>query len=105
MGVNDPDSILHQDFDNDPIVKMEVLLRDPGSTLDGVELVPEPKWLEWGEVEYLHPIDKMRGKECEHGETMCLECVKSWNADHYLRMTTSAGKVFYSPDYPKGLDH
>ncbi len=105
MVVNDPDGILRQNFDNDPVIRMEVLLRDPGShTADGTELVPEPQWLEWAEVAYLHPFDKMRGRMCDHSETMCLECVESWNADHYIRMTTSAGKVFYSPDYPKGVD-
>jgi hypothetical protein len=63
----------------------KVLAGDPtGETAEGETFVLAAA-LEWQPVEWLDPWD------CEHVETMCATCAKSWSYDHHI-------------EFPDGID-
>jgi hypothetical protein len=56
----------------------QVLMNDPtGTNADGSTFVLTGG-LEWQSVEWLDPWD------CDHQESMCAECVDSWNNDYEI---------------------
>lgn len=71
------------------VTKTEVRLKDMSHMVveDGKEkMVIMP--YDWEEVVVYANTD-----DCEHGETMCGECVESWGIDYHVRITLGDGRV------------
>ena len=71
----------------------EVMLRDPGYTIDG-----EPGLdglVGWSRLQVLPAAD------CQHGETACVTCAPEWAQDYFVRVIAADGTVLLaSPGTP-----
>jgi len=68
------------DLSHADTVRVEIKYRDPSYELDG-ELYFPAEYEDWQPG----PV-WVRGDLCCHTETMCFECIETWNLDHQIRL-------------------
>jgi hypothetical protein len=60
-----------------------VQLKDPSFERDGQLYVSSTDLTDWREVPYI-----LNAKECEHTETMCPECIATWEIDYFVKVSS-----------------
>lgn len=84
----------------DDTVKVKVRLRDPYYTNNSTGAVtPMTDSFPWAEVPLVE-----EERFCQHGVTVCADCIDSWHIDHLIRLQMNNQIVWRSEDDPDQYD-